>query len=406
MTLKRKVLLNTAVSILVLFSALVFLAWNQTQSSDLVRGMTANAAGNNAALIAELDQRAAIAWRVVAGVVLFILLERSFVIFGSLLPMARNVTNTLGLAQRIAAGDLRGAFSTDQRNEIGLVIGALSEMKHDLAAMVRDVAGTARTVHQAARDIQLGSLDLSQRTEEQMASLQQTGASMREFARSVHENREDAQQARRLTQEASTVANSSSAAVAAVLAGVGEVSHSSQRMDEIIALIDSIAFQTNVLALNAAVEAVRAGAHGRGFAVVAEEVRNLAQRSAAAAKEVRDLIAQSRNQIGAVVASVKQADASIGQVVAAVSNARTRVTRIAEACDFQSRAVDQIDATIERLSGITTLNAAAVERGVDVSDTLGLEAQRLVELVQRFQLDAADSAPPQDATSRLAALPR
>jgi methyl-accepting chemotaxis protein len=154
------------------------------------------------------------------------------------------------------------------------------------------------------------------------------------------------------------------------------------------------------------VEAVRAGAHGRGFAVVAEEVRNLAQRSAAAAKEVRDLIAQSRNQIGAVVASVKQADASIGQVVAAVSNARTRVTRIAEACDFQSRAVDQIDATIERLSGITTLNAAAVERGVDVSDTLGLEAQRLVELVQRFQLDAANSAPPQDANARLPALPR
>lgn len=394
MTLKRKVLLNTAVSLCVLVGALVFLVSNQVQSVAVVKaalGSSPTLSGSAAAdMFAALDHRSALAWRVVVAVLLFVLLERTLVIAGSLLPMARSVTNVLDYARRIASGDLRGALSTDQRNEIGLVIGALNEMKDNLAGMVQDVSSAARAVQQASYDIQRGSQALSQRTEEQAASLQETAASMRSYSASVKQTAENAKQARDLTRGASAAANAGGVVVSAAIANMNEISQSSVRMDEVVALIDAIAFQTNVLALNAAVEAARAGEHGRGFAVVAAEVRTLAQRSATAAKEVRELIARSRQQIVAGVASVKQADGRISELLAAVNSVNQRVAGIATACEEQAYSVEQIDGTVEQLQHVTTQNSLVVQEGAAIADALGDQAQRLVELVQRFQMDVFD----------------
>lgn len=396
MTLKRKVLLNTAVSLCVLVGALVFLASNQAQSVALIKstlGANPTLSGSSAAdLFAALDHRTALAWRVVVGMLMFVLLERTLVIAGSLLPMARNVTNVLGYARRIASGDLRGALSTDQRNEIGLVIGALNEMKDNLAGMVQDVSGAAGAVQQASYAIQRGSQALSQRTEEQAASLQETAASMRSFTASVKQTAENAKQAHILTRGASNAANAGSEVVTAAIANMNEISRSSVRMDEVVALIDAIAFQTNVLALNAAVEAARAGDQGRGFAVVAAEVRTLAQRSAAAAKEVRELIARARQQIVAGVASVQQADGRIGELLTAVNSVNQHVAGIATACAEQAYSVGQIDGTVEQLQHVTSQNSLIVQEGAAIAHALGDQAQRLVDMVLRFQMDAGERA--------------
>jgi methyl-accepting chemotaxis protein len=395
MTLTRKVLINTTVTLTVLFCALFFLAWNQSQSVETVRAASSPIPAQT---LAALEHRTTLAWRVVIGVVLFVLMERWFVIAGSLLPMARNVTNVLGYSRRIASGDLRGSLQTDQRNEIGLVIGALNDMKANLASMVRDVSSAAGAVEQAARDIQYGSQDLSQRTEEQAASLHQTAASMREFAASVKRNAENARQAHELAQRAGSAAGSGSAVAAAAIANMDEISKSSVRMDEVITLIDAIAFQTNVLALNAAVEAARAGEQGRGFAVVAAEVRNLAQRSAAAAKEVRQLIALSREQINAGVASVKLVDGKIDELLRTVRGAGEHIGGIATACAQQADAVKEIDHTVDQLQRVTSQGSIIVQRSAVIADALSEEAQRLVDLVLRFQMDGT---PQLDAVARL-----
>src|SRR5690606_29265275 len=200
---------------------------------------------------------------------------------------------------RIASGDLTERIQVQSTNEIGVLYGAMRRMQDSLIRIVGTVRQGVEEINVGAREIYLGNTDLSDRTEHQAGALQETAASMEQLAGTVQQNTQHAQEADRVVKGAADVAKRGGSAVSAVVNTMGEISDSSHKMNEIVGVIDGIAFQTNILALNAAVEAARAGEQGKGFAVVAGEVRSLAQRSAQAAKEIKQLIEESLEKVSA-----------------------------------------------------------------------------------------------------------
>ena len=327
---------------------------------------------------------------------------------GVAIVIARGITRPLSRAvdqaKAVAAGDLTRRVEVHSTNEIGQLLLAQQAMVESLTTVVAEVRRNAESVSTASGQIAQGNTDLSQRTEEQAAALEQTSASMEEMGASASHNAENAATANRLAGEANSVAAEGGEVVEQVVATMREINDSSVQVSNIVAVIDGIAFQTNILALNASVEAARAGEQGRGFAVVANEVRNLAQRSADAAKEIKVLIETSVERIGQGTTLADRAGATMQQVVAAITNVSTIVEEMSSASREQNEAVRQASEAVTQIDETTQQNAALVEESAAAAESLRSQAVELVTLVQQFQLASEpahgpDAQPVQAGTS-------
>ena len=301
------------------------------------------------------------------------------------------IREAVHLAEAVASGDLTSTVSTENKDELGQLLRALMKMNNDLAAVVLNVRRGSETVATSSAEISEGNLDLSSRTEEQASSLEETAASMEELSSTVKQNSDNARQAKQLAQSASSVAQKGGTVVAQVVETMKGINDSSRKIVDIISVIDGIAFQTNILALNAAVEAARAGEQGRGFAVVATEVRNLAQRSAAAAKEIKGLIGASVERVEQGTTLVDQAGVTMAEVVGSIERVAAIMHEISAASVEQSQGVAQIGEAVTQMDEVTQQNAALVEEMSAAATGLELQARELVESVAVFKLSGNDS---------------
>ncbi|WP_198117115.1 methyl-accepting chemotaxis protein [Massilia rhizosphaerae] len=290
------------------------------------------------------------------------------------------------IVKHIAAGDLSMDVETRAGDDASL-LAAMKAMQANLAHIVGNVRTATGTISSASTQIAAGNMDLSSRTEQQASALQQTAASMEELTTTVRNNAEHANQANALADTAAGVAQQGSTAVARVVDTMGSIHASSQKIVDIIAVIDGIAFQTNILALNAAVEAARAGEQGRGFAVVAGEVRTLAQRSAAAAKEIKELIGASVQQVESGAGLVSEAGATMREVLQTVQQMHELMVEISHAGREQSAGIQQVHQAITQMDGVTHQNAALVEQAATAAHSLHEQAEALDHLVSVFKLD-------------------
>ncbi|RQP26223.1 methyl-accepting chemotaxis protein [Piscinibacter terrae] len=300
----------------------------------------------------------------------------------------QSVTQALNAARALAAGDLTHPMRADSRDEMGELVHALGESMEKLAQVVGVIKTTTESVSTAAVQISQGNHDLSQRTEEQSSQLQNTASSMEEITATVRQNCDTAQQATTLASTASQVAVQGGEVVSRVVSNMQDISASSQRIGDIIGVIDGIAFQTNILALNAAVEAARAGEHGRGFAVVASEVRSLAQRSAEAAKEIKALIGQSVEKVEAGSRLVGDAGRTMSDIVTQVKRVSELIEEISAASGQQSAGINQISGAVSQLDAVTQQNAALVEESAAAAESLSQQAAHLAQTVAMFKTEA------------------
>ena len=305
--------------------------------------------------------------------------------------IVRPLQHALGVAQTVAAGDLSSTFGRHAGDETGRLLDALAIMNGNLQDIVRQVRSGTDTIATASTQIAAGNADLSARTEEQASSLEQTASAMEELSSTVQQNADNARQASTLASAAAQIAGQGGEAVGQVIHTMEAISGSSAQIADIIGVIDMLAFQTNILALNAAVEAARAGEQGRGFAVVATEVRNLAQRSAAAARDIRALIATSSQQVAAGSQLVTRAGATMQEVVQAVERVSRMVSDITAASAEQSTGIAQISEAVVQMDQVTQQNAALVEEAAAASQSLESEAARLLQIVSVFRLSQAPS---------------
>jgi len=296
------------------------------------------------------------------------------------------------IVKHIAAGDLSMDVQTRPGDQSSL-LAAMKAMQGNLAHIVGNVRAATDTISSASTQIAAGNLDLSSRTEQQASALQQTAASMEELTATVRNNAEHANQANALADTAAGVAQQGSTAVARVVDTMGSIHASSQKIVDIIAVIDGIAFQTNILALNAAVEAARAGEQGRGFAVVAGEVRTLAQRSAAAAKEIKELIGASVQQVETGAGLVSEAGATMREVLQTVQQMHELMVEISHAGREQRAGIEQVNQAVSQMDTVTQQNAGLVEEAATAARSLHEQAAALDHLVSVFKLEEAARRP-------------
>ncbi|MDY7576616.1 methyl-accepting chemotaxis protein [Actimicrobium sp. CCI2.3] len=325
------------------------------------------------------------------------------VLFGLLLALLiglwliRAITRPLNaavqIADGIASGNLMQRIDVQSGDETGRLTQALKSMNESLVGIVGQVRKGTDTIASASSQIASGNMDLSSRTEEQASSLEQTAASMEQLTATVKQNADHARQANDLAQSAADVAGKGGSVVAQVVDTMGSINASSQKISDIIGVIDGIAFQTNILALNAAVEAARAGEQGRGFAVVASEVRSLAQRSAAAAREIKVLIGNSVEQVEVGARLVDQAGATMGEIVDSVQRVTTIMREITLASNEQTTGIEQINQAITQMDEVTQQNAALVEQAAAAAEALQDQAAHLAQVVSVFKLDGAVAMP-------------
>jgi methyl-accepting chemotaxis protein len=322
---------------------------------------------------------------------------------GLLNRLTRTISDMLGdidgVLGALAEGDLTRIVAAGYNGTFGELKHHANRTVEQLSGLLSEIHHTARQLDTAAREITAGNRDLSARTEQQAASLEETASSMDELTAAVRQNAENARQANRCALDASEVARKGGVVMGEVVRMMQDISTSSGKISDIIGVIDSIAFQTNILALNAAVEAARAGEQGRGFAVVASEVRSLAQRSAAAAREIAGLISQSANKVGAGSQLVQQAGKTMGEIVGSIKRVTDIMADISAASEEQSIGIEQVNRAITQMDEVTQQNAALVEQASASAHALEDQAAGLVGHVQRFQLNAqylreeADIAP-------------
>ena len=307
--------------------------------------------------------------------------------------ITRPLRQAVHAAEQVAAGDLTVEIDTRATDETGALLRALGHMNTSLSKIVDEVRSGTQTISGASSEIAAGSFDLSSRTEQQAAALEETAASMEELTGTVRQNADNARQANQLAITASGVASQAGQAVDQVVATMGSINASSRKIVDIIAVIDGIAFQTNILALNAAVEAARAGEQGRGFAVVASEVRTLAQRSAAAAKEIKQLIGDSVEKVDTGTRLVDQTGATMREVVDSIRRVTDIMGEISSASQEQITGIDQVNQAMGQMDNATQQNAALVEEATAATAALQEQAQRLAQVVDVFKLDARHVTP-------------
>jgi methyl-accepting chemotaxis protein len=309
--------------------------------------------------------------------------------------VARSITKPLAravdVAQRVAAGDLTTSVDATGRDETAQLLRALADMNGALKGIVGEVRSGTHSIVAASEELAAGNSDLSQRTEQQAASLEETASSMEELTSTVRQNAGSAKQANMLAAEAAKVAEAGGEVVAEVVRTMSAINDSSKKIADIIGVIDSIAFQTNILALNAAVEAARAGEQGRGFAVVAAEVRSLAQRSAGAAKEIKQLISESVDKVANGTRLVDRAGTTMGEVVASVHRVTGIIGEISNASAEQTLGIEHINRAITQMDAATQQNAALVEEAAAAAESMREQAQSLGDKVSVFRID--DTAP-------------
>ncbi|MGE0358203.1 MAG: methyl-accepting chemotaxis protein [Burkholderiales bacterium] len=341
--------------------------------------------------IASGERRAAVAYAIVAVVLVLAALIAWAITRSITVPMGESV----GVARRVAAGDLSARVKASGRDEAGELLRALAEMNDGLSRMVLQIRSGAESIAVGAQQVAAGNQSLSSRTEEHASSLEETASTLEEFTTTVKQNAEHAKQASELASSASTTAQRGGEVVSKVVTTMQEVTTSSKRISEIIGVIDGISFQTNILALNAAVEAARAGEQGRGFAVVASEVRSLAQRSAASAKEIRGLIETSVGKVEAGAKLVEQAGKTMDELVASVRRVAEIMTEIASASHEQSSGIEQINKAITQMDTVVQMNASLVEEATAAATSMANQAAGLARSVAQFRVaDEAGEAPP------------
>ncbi|MFJ3055862.1 Cache 3/Cache 2 fusion domain-containing protein [Herbaspirillum sp. NPDC087042] len=289
-------------------------------------------------------------------------------------------------ADRIAGGDLTTRLHVHSSDEIGRLMGAFNGISMGLSEVVSSVRAGTDEINTAASEIAAGNLNLSSRTEQQAGALEETASAMEELTSTVKQNAANAVQADTLSDSASDVASHGGEVVGQVVQTMEAINSSSQRIVDIISVIDGIAFQTNILALNAAVEAARAGEQGRGFAVVATEVRTLAQRSASAAREIKSLIDASVQTVAAGGHLVNKAGSTMSDVVDSVRRVSTVISEITTASREQSEGIDQINRAIAQMDESTQQNAALVEQAAAAAQSLQQQAEHLAAAVSRFRI--------------------
>lgn len=328
----------------------------------------------------------------IMGAILGVLAIAVYFLIGCYLSFSGEIRELNAAVTRVAAGDLRNRMTSHGKDEIAHLLNAFSGMSDGLTRLVRQVRSGSDTIATASGEIAAGNFDLSTRTEEQAGSLEETSAAMEQLTSTVKQNAANAQHANQLSKAASGVAEQGGTVVSQVVDTMNDIRQSSRKIGEIVGVVDSIAFQTNILALNAAVEAARAGEQGRGFAVVAAEVRSLAQRSAVAAREIKGLIAESVAKVEAGSRQVDLAGQTMGQIVESISHVTTIMEEIAAASHEQQAGIEHINQALVQMDDITQQNAALVEEAAAAADSMREQTIRLSETVAVFKLanDAGD----------------
>ena len=309
--------------------------------------------------------------------------------------ITRPLVQAVGVAQSVAQGQLGNAMAIDRSDETGDLLQTLQAMDQSLVQIVTNVRQGSDAIATATTQIATGNLDLSGRTEEQASALEQTTAAMHELSGTVAQNYESGKQASALAETAAQVAMRGGKVVAEVVDTMEAINTSSRKIADIIGIIDSIAFQTNILALNAAVEAARAGEQGRGFAVVASEVRALAGRSADAAREIKGLIAESVGNVSNGSTQVEKAGSTMDEIVVSVRRVADIMREISEASQDQTVGIAQINQAMQQMDQVTQENAALVEEAAAAAQSLQSQAQALVHTVSVFH--TPESSRPQYA---------
>lgn len=319
------------------------------------------------------------------GAVIAVVITRSITV-----PIRRSVA----IAENVAAGDLTSIIEISGADETSLLLAALSNMNERLKDVVGKVRTGSESIASGSSEIAAGNTDLSQRTEEQAASLEETAASMEQLTATVKQNTENARQGNTLAVSASDTAIKGGAVVERVVSTMQGIADSSEKVAQIISVIEGIAFQTNILALNAAVEAARAGEQGRGFAVVAGEVRTLAQRSANAAKEIKDLIGESVDRVTVGTRLVNEAGDTMKAVVASVKRVTDLMGEIAAASTEQQTGIEQVNQAVIQMDEVTQQNAALVEQASAAAQSMAVQSSSLREVVSVFKLGPNEATQP------------
>ncbi|MBG6072867.1 MULTISPECIES: methyl-accepting chemotaxis protein [unclassified Polaromonas] len=367
----------------------VYSARFQPASNALLAAVSALADFQRQAIDAAASQIAR--WSATARMAL-VVFSIAALVLGAVLSgwLVRSISQPIRLAgataDRVASLDLRHDIEGHERDEAGRLLTSLGVMQGALRTLVQQVQGATHNISHASSDIASGNADLSSRTEQAACSLQETAASVELITSAVHQSAKAANRADAMASSASTLAVQGGQAVREMVGTMQEILQSSRSIEDIIGVIEGIAFQTNILALNAAVEAARAGEQGRGFAVVATEVRSLANRSSTAAREIKAMIHASVQRVESGVHLVNYAGQTMGQTVEAIQNVALSLREITGATHAQTQDISRVNTAVSQLEKMTQQNSALVEQSAAASESLRHQAHELAALVSRFVL--------------------